>query len=38
MNLNVGFFFFFFKEFQPMASIPDDGSLSLNQDTNQFLV
>ena len=30
--------FFFFREFQPMASAPDDSSLSSNQDTNQFLV
>ena len=29
---------FFFKGFQPMASAPDDSSLSSNQDTNQFLV
>ena len=26
----------FFREFQPMASTPDDSSLSSNQDTNQF--
>ena len=31
-------FFFFLSEFQPMASTPDDSSLSLDQDTNQFLV
>ena len=31
-------FFFFLREFQPMASTPDDSSLSLDQDTNQFLV
>ena len=31
-------FFFFKREFQPMASSPDDSSLSLDQDTNQFLV
>ena len=31
-------FFFFFKEFQPMASTPDNHSLSSDQDTNQFLV
>ena len=30
--------FFFFREFQPMASAPDDSSLSSDQDTNQFLV
>ena len=29
---------FFFKEFQPMASTPDDSSLSSDQDTNQFLM
>ena len=28
----------FFKEFQPMASTLDNNSLSLDQDTNQFLV
>ena len=32
------FFFFFLREFQPMASAPDDSSLSSDQDTNQFLV
>ena len=31
-------FFFFFREFQPMMSAPDDSSLSSDQDTNQFLV
>ena len=30
--------FFFFREFQLMASAPDDSSLSSDQDTNQFLV
>ena len=29
---------FFFLEFQPMAFGSDDGSLLLDQDTNQFLV
>ena len=30
-----GFFFFFFlREFQPMASALDDNSLSSDQDTN----
>ena len=29
---------FFFREFQPMTSAPDDSSLSSDQDTNQFLV
>jgi len=29
---------FFFRKFQPMTFIPDDSSLSLNQDTNQFLL
>ena len=28
---------FFEREFQPMASAPNDSSLSSNQDTNQFL-
>ena len=32
------FFFFFLREFQPMASAPDDSSLSSNQDTNQFFI
>ena len=32
------FFFFFLREFQPMASAPDDSSLSSNQDTNQFFM
>ena len=30
--------FFFFLEFQPMTSAPDDNSLSSDQDTNQFLM
>ena len=32
------FFFFFLREFQLMASTPDDISLSSNQNTYQFLV
>ena len=32
------FFFFFLREFQPMASAHDDNSLLSDQDTNQFLV
>ena len=32
------FFFFFEREFQPIASASDDSSLSSNQDTNWFLV
>ena len=32
------FFFLREREFEPMASAPDDSSLSLDQDTNQFLV
>ena len=32
------FFFFFEREFQPMMFALDDSSLSLNQDTSQFLV
>ena len=31
-------FFFFFRAFQPMASTPDNSSLSSNQDTNKFLM
>ena len=34
----IFFFFFLEREFEPMASAPDDSSLSLDQDTNQFLV
>ena len=30
-------FFFFFREFKPMMSAPDDSSFLSNQDTNQFL-
>ena len=30
--------FFFEREFQLMASAPDDSSLSSDQDINQFLV
>ena len=41
IKYSLFFFFFFLKEsfkFQPVASTPDDSSLSLDQDTNQFLV
>ena len=31
-------YIYIFREFQPMASAPDDNSLSSDQDTNQFLV
>ena len=31
-------FFFFFRKFQPMASVFYDSSLSSDQDTNQLLV
>ena len=31
-------FFFFEREFQHMASTPDDSSLSSDQDTDQFLM
>ena len=34
----IGFFFFFLREFQHMASAPDNSSLSSDQDSNQFLV
>lgn len=37
-NIKSSNFFFFLREFQPMASAPDNNSLSSNQDTNQFLV
>ena len=30
--------FFFYREFQPMASVHDDNSLSSDQNTSQFLV
>ena len=29
-------YFYFFREFQPMAFTPDKRSLSLHQDINQF--
>ena len=29
---------FFLRVFQPMTFAPNDSSLSLDQDTNQFLV
>ena len=32
------FLFFFKKEFQLMASAPNDSSISSDQDTNQFLM
>ena len=32
------YFFFFEREFQLMASVPDNSSLSSDQGTNQFLV
>ena len=32
------FFFFFFFNFKNIVSTPDDNSLSLNQDINQFFV
>ena len=35
---SVFYFLFFFREFQLMTSAPDNSSLSLDQDTNQFLV
>ena len=38
INATIFFFFFFEREFQPMASAPDDSSLSTDQDTSQFLV
>ena len=31
-------FIYFYKEFQPMTSAPDDIFLLSDQDTNQFLV
>ena len=31
-------YFYFFREFQPMAFASDNSSLSSDQDTNQFLV
>ena len=35
---NLIIYDFFFREFQPIASAPDDSSLSSDQDSNQFLV
>ena len=34
----LGFFFFFWREFQPMMFVLDDSFLSSDQDTNKFLV
>ena len=34
----VRFFFCFWREFQPITFTPDDNSLSLDQDTNRFLM
>ena len=31
-------FFFFLRDFQPMVSVFYDSFLSLDQDTNQFLI
>ena len=36
--ITLGFFFFFNRKFQFMASALDDNSLSLNQDINRILV
>ena len=33
-----GFFFFFLREFQLMASTPNNNSSLLDRDINQFLV
>ena len=30
--------FFLLRKSQPMAFVPDDSSLSSDQDTNQFLI
>ena len=38
LHATAGSYFFFLREFQPMAFAPDDSSLSSDQDTNQFLV
>ena len=41
MDLTVLFqlvFTFFFFKFQPIASVPDDISFSLDQDINKFLM
>ena len=37
-GMNYYCFFFFNREFQPIASVPNDSYLSSNQDTNKFLV
>ena len=38
IELFIIFFFFFFREFQLVASTPDNSYLSSDHDTNQFLV
>ena len=38
MELINTIFFFLLRDFQPMASTPDDNSLLSGQDTDQFLV
>ena len=38
MVMDILTFFFFEREFQPMASASNDISLSSDQDTNQFFV
>ena len=35
---NIAHIIFFFREFQLIAFAPSDSSLSLDQDTNQFLM
>ena len=35
-DIKWNFFFFFWREFQPMESVPDENSLSSDQDNNQF--
>ena len=37
-DVNATIFFFFEREFQAMASAPDDSSLSTDQDISRFLV
>ena len=38
LYIYIYIYFFFETEFQPMASAPDDSSLSSDQDINQFLM
>ena len=36
--VDITLIYIYIREFQHMTSAPDDSSLSLDQDTNQFLL